>query len=99
MNKYSFDESNDLWYELQGDYYISCLILSNEETQLVGLWRQRHKQYLMEHKHFVYITKQISEVKNVIEQLKAVNQIVWVTRMNNIRYRVTEIVNHDIIYN
>ena len=25
MDKYIFDESNGLWYELQGDYYIPCL--------------------------------------------------------------------------
>ena len=24
MDKYIFDESNGLWYELQGDYYIPC---------------------------------------------------------------------------
>ena len=27
------------------------------------------------------------------------NQMEWVFRMNNIRSRATEIVNHDIIYN
>lgn len=27
MDKYIYDESNGLWYELQGDYYIHCLIL------------------------------------------------------------------------
>ena len=37
MDKYIFDESNGLWYELQGDYYIPCLILSEEETQPIGL--------------------------------------------------------------
>ena len=49
MDKYIFDESNGLWYELQGDYYIPCLILPEEETQSIGLWGQRHKQYLKEH--------------------------------------------------
>ena len=44
MDKYIFDESNGLWYELQGDYYIPCLILSEKETQPIGLWGQRHKQ-------------------------------------------------------
>ena len=34
MDKYIFDESNGLWYELQGDYYIPCLILSEEEHSL-----------------------------------------------------------------
>lgn len=28
MDKYNFDESNGLWYELQGDYYITCLHIS-----------------------------------------------------------------------
>lgn len=27
MDKYIYDESNRLWYELQGDYYIPCLTL------------------------------------------------------------------------
>ena len=56
MDKYIFDESNGLWYELQGDYYIPCLILSEEETQPIGLWGQRHKQYLKEHRYIVYTT-------------------------------------------
>ena len=64
MDKYIFDESNGLWYELQGDYYIPCLILSEEETQPVGLWGQRHKQYLKEHKHFLYTTMLIEGTLN-----------------------------------
>ncbi len=27
MDKYIYDESNGLWYELQGDYYIPCLTI------------------------------------------------------------------------
>lgn len=54
MDKYIFDENNGLWYELQGDYYIPCLILSEEETQPIGLWGQRQKQYLKEHKPLLY---------------------------------------------
>ena len=26
MDKYIYDDKNDLWYELQGDYYIPCLM-------------------------------------------------------------------------
>ena len=33
MDKYMFDESNGLWYELQGDYYIPCLTLSEEDAK------------------------------------------------------------------
>ena len=64
MDKYFFDESNGLWYELQGDYYIPCLILSEEETQPIGLWGQRHKQYLKEHRHIVYTTMLIDGTLN-----------------------------------
>ena len=57
MDKYIYDESNGLWYELQGDYYIPCLILPTEkEYKPIGLWGQRHKRYLQEHKRAVYIT-------------------------------------------
>ena len=64
IDKYIFDESNGLWYELQDDYYIPCLILSEEETQPIGLWGQRHKQYLKEHKHFLYTTMLIEGTLN-----------------------------------
>ena len=45
------------------------------------------------------LVKQMAEREGVTEQLKADNQMEWVARMNNIRSRATEIVNHDIIYN
>ena len=56
MDKYIYDDKNDLWYELQGDYYIPCLILPAEKEQPIGLWGQRHKRYLQEHKRAVYTT-------------------------------------------
>ena len=124
MEQYIYDESNGLWYELQGDYYIPCLILSEEETQPIGLWGQRHLKYIKQYRIILYINlltsgklneyladidkqaedmffwlvKQMAEREGVSEQLKAENQMEWVARMNNIRSRATEIVNHDIIY-
>ena len=57
MDKYIYDESNGLWYELQGDYYIPCLTLPAEkENKPISLWGQLHKHYLQEHKRAVYIT-------------------------------------------
>ena len=47
---------------------------------------------------FFQLVEQMAESEGVTEQLKANNQMNWVTRMNNIRSRATEIVNHDIIY-
>ena len=46
---------------------------------------------------FFGLVKQMAEREGVTELLKADNQREWVTRMNNIRSRATEIVNHDII--
>ena len=37
MEKVIYDEKNGLWYELQGDYYIPCLKLPEEE-QPIGVW-------------------------------------------------------------
>ena len=48
---------------------------------------------------FFRLVKQMANREGVTEQLKADNQMEWVARMNNIRSRATEIVNHDIIYN
>ena len=46
---------------------------------------------------FNRLIKQVAEREGVTEQLKADNQIEWVCKMNNIRQRATEIINHDII--
>ena len=55
MEKYIYDENNGLWYELQGDYYIPCLVLPAEkENKPIGLWGQRHKRYLQEHRKATY---------------------------------------------
>ncbi len=47
---------------------------------------------------FFRLVKQMAEREGVTEQLKAENQMEWIARINNIRNRVTEIVNNDIIY-
>ena len=46
MEKYIYDENNGLWYELQGDYYIPCLKLPGEEQVEIGVWGQRHLEYI-----------------------------------------------------
>ena len=54
MDKYIYDDKNGLWYELQGDYYIPCLILPTEKEQPIGLWGQRHLHYLKEYHRLTY---------------------------------------------
>ena len=48
MEKYIFDESNGLWYELQGDYYIPCLTVPDDENYSIDIWGQRHERWLKE---------------------------------------------------
>ena len=54
MDKYIFNETNGLWYELVGDYYFPCLTVPTEEEQPVGVLGQRHRQYLKEHRLALY---------------------------------------------
>ena len=54
MEKYKFDENNGLWYELQGDYYLPCLKLPEEEQAYIGIWGKRHLRYLKKHHRVCY---------------------------------------------
>lgn len=124
MEKTIYNESNGLWYELQGDYYIPCLTVPAEEEKTIGIWGQRHLRHIKQERKALYtelltsgrlntyladineqaaeqmllLTEQMAEREGVTEQLKAQDQMQWVQRMNNIRDRATEIVNHDLIY-
>ena len=54
MEKYIYDENNGLWYELKGDYYIPCLKLPDEEQIEIGVWGQRHLEYIKHHRKGFY---------------------------------------------
>lgn len=54
MKKYIYDNSNGLWYELHGDYYLPCLVIPEEEIHTVGMWGRKHQQYLREHRPMLY---------------------------------------------
>ena len=47
---------------------------------------------------FFWLVKQMAEREGVTEKLKADNQMEWVTRMNSIRSRATEMVNAELIF-
>ena len=55
MKKTIFEEMGGT-YIRHGDYFIPCLTLTEEEQRFIGVWGQRHKRYLKEHKKVVYIT-------------------------------------------
>ena len=54
MEKYIYDNSNGLWYELHGDYYLPCLVIPEEEIHIIGIWGRKHQQYLREHRPIIY---------------------------------------------
>ena len=61
MDKYIYNEKNGLWYELQGDYYIPCLVLPDEkEERHIGICGHRHLRYIREHKKVLYVDLLIS---------------------------------------
>ena len=72
--------------------YLNLLTSGKLNAYLADLDKQAEEM-------FSRLVKQMAENEGVTEQFKADNQVEWVARMNNIRSRATEIVNHDIIYN
>ena len=89
----------------------------------VGIWGQRHYQYLMENhpttvnvmrmkgtlnsylrevneqadEMTFQLVKQLAKQEGVTEELKRRDQMAWVGAMNNIRERVNEIVQNEVI--
>ncbi len=61
MKKYITDERTGLKYELVGDYY---LITGDDEPEkeqkLIGIWGQRHHEYLRHNKQITLSSLQIS---------------------------------------
>lgn len=55
MAKTIFEEMGGT-YVRQGDYLIPCLTLPAEKETVIGVWGQRHKRYLREHKKATYTT-------------------------------------------
>jgi hypothetical protein len=51
MEKYIYDESNGLWYERDGDYYIPCQKLPEIN---IGIWGERYLTYIREHKKLLH---------------------------------------------
>ena len=60
MEKYIYNEQNGLWYELQGDYYIPCLVLDEEDAQPIGMWGRKYQRYIKQHHRALYTTLLIS---------------------------------------
>ena len=61
MEKYITDERTGLKYELVGDYYlIAGEDEPEKEQKLIGIWGQRHHEYLRHNKQITLSSLQIS---------------------------------------
>ena len=60
MEKYIYNKQNGLWYELQSDYYIPCLVLDEEDTRPIGMWGRKHLRYIKEHRPVLHTTLLLS---------------------------------------
>lgn len=60
MEKYICNEQNVLWYKLQGDYYILCLVLDEEDTQPIGMWGRKYLRHIKEHCPVLHATLLLS---------------------------------------
>ena len=87
---------NGIGYMLVGDYYIPDLQLP-EESRPIGIWGRMHKAYLAQNR-LDCIIDQMKETEKITEELKAQDQMAWVSAMNSIRNRAEEIVRHELIY-
>ncbi len=77
MDKYIYDEKNGLWYELRGDYYLPCRRLPETTEVHIGIWGQRHRRYLKEHRKTAYtrlltsgrLNKYLADIDHQAEEL------------------------------
>ncbi|KLU68587.1 MAG: hypothetical protein RHS_5583 [Robinsoniella sp. RHS] len=54
MKKHIYDEKNGLSYTLHGDYYLTDLLLPEEEPVIIGKYGRLHRTFLKEHKRIVF---------------------------------------------
>ena len=111
-------------YENQGNYTLPCIITKVENDLHIGVWANRHRQYLKQHHRIRYynlltseklysylsdieyhaenmfqsLIKSLAEQENVTEKMKVSAPMEWIRTMNNIRNRVAEIVNTELIF-
>lgn len=53
LKKHIYDNTNGLWYECNGDYYIPMIRLP-EEDRPIGKWGRMHRDYLKEHRPILF---------------------------------------------
>lgn len=74
-----------------GAFFRLCALRLTRPSYLADIDRQAEEM-------FSRLVKQMAEAESITEKLKADDMLSWVGRMNDVRSRVAEIVNAEIIY-
>ncbi len=82
-----------LWYirEHHRGLYVGLQLSGKLDSYLKDIDQQAEAM-------FSRLVEQMTQQQGVTEQLKANDQMAWVSKMNNIRASATEIANAEIIY-
>lgn len=54
MERYIYNQENNLWYELHGDVYLLCIRAAEDNAPKIGKWGRQYLTYIREHKHVLY---------------------------------------------
>ena len=79
-------------------------LLEHKKLEYTILWvENKLRSHLLEidktaNEKFYLLMKQFAKKENITEELKANNQLEWVSSMNNIKNRVEEIIFRELIY-
>ena len=89
MEKTLFEQMGGT-YTRQGDYLLPDLSLVPQEERPIGVWGERRRKYLKEHRRVLYYS--------LFTSGKAGDMMAWVRKMNNIRNAAEEAIYNESIY-
>ncbi len=118
----SFFERMGGTYHQEGDYFLPDL--STPKVPAIGIWGERRRRYLKEHRQALYmalllsgkldghlseidtqaedmfsqLVERMAAQEGITEQLKASDQIRWVSLMNTCKAQAEEIIYDELIY-
>ena len=70
MERYMFDEKNNLWYELVGDYYLPCVTIPVIDE--LGPWGRLRLRHLRNHQNGIYTGMLLSgKLENHLAEINA----------------------------
>ena len=109
MAKTIFEEMGGTYTQV-GDYLLPDLKLPEEEQQPIGVWGQRHRRYLKEHRRAGYATLLTSgklngyladidrQADELFDTKRTGDYLTDVRRQNELRQRIEEEILSELVY-